>query len=129
VDADVTVEKPVPRSVVFPRSGVTYLGRTVFPHSFPHTESGLIGFDLEPVAARRLADTMERILVSGEVYELAQWHDCSIFDAARLRLAGEIAFHSISRDETRDHVFDEALGTWLRHHRGRERKARVSASG
>lgn len=122
MDADVVVRTAPPAEVVFPRRGVAFLERTKYPRSHPHTESGLIGFDLAPEPARRLAETMEQILISGEVYELDHWHDCSVFDAARARLAGAMRFVSISRDVERDHVFDDTLSEWLHHYRGPDRK-------
>jgi hypothetical protein len=123
MDADVLVKTPPPRAAILPPGAeVTFLHRTHEPPEHPYTETGLLGFDLPPARAALLAATMERILEGGEVYELAQWHDCTVFDAARARLAAEIRFVSIARDPTRNHVFDHTLSEWLHHYRGPTRK-------
>lgn len=124
LDADVAVKKKIPFGLVFPtpHAEITYLGRTHHPQEYPYTESGLIGWHFrEASAAAVFADRLEDFLVSGRIYNYAQWHDCVVFDELRKDSKG-IGFKSISRREDVDHVFDDTLAEFLWHYRGPLRK-------
>lgn len=111
---------------VFPGdSEATYLGRTHHPPDCPYTETGLLGFRMDHKKAKILADEIERIILSGEVYNFRQWHDCTVYDAAVKKLSDQIKFKSISRNDRIDPVFLDTLGKWMIHYWGKRQKSEV----
>ena len=123
LDADSVTLKAVPRHLVASLIGddnfVAYFGR-----DFTHTETGFLAFDLSQPNAAEFFDTIQRIYLSGEVFRLREWHDCEVFDVARIVLAaqGRITSRNISPGAMMHPIANSVLGEYIDHLKGPDRK-------
>lgn len=125
IDADTVTHNPVPADFVeglLPEGvDVSYLAR-----NRGHSETGFIVFRLRTPCAR-LIEGVAEMYRSGEVFELAEWHDAFVFDYVRRRLEAtcNLKGHSLSGGfEHTNHPFiNGPLGGFMDHLKGDGRKA------
>jgi len=87
----------------------SYLGRKDWPHS----ECGFVGFNTQYRADEFLAK-FRNAYVTGEIFNMKEWHDSYVFDQLR-----EGWWHNISADLSGLEVFNQSiLGTRMRHDKG-----------
>jgi len=80
LDADTIIRKPVPEKFLedlFNDKGIV----TFFREGW-HSETGLVGFDTQNPRFNDFLNLYIGFLKSGEVFNLPQWHDCALLDAA-----------------------------------------------
>ena len=122
LDADVEFTAKIPMTLptlIFPRAAVlAYLGR-----SNMYSETGFVGFNLqEEGPLRRFMMSYASFYSSGAFTNLREWHDCMVFDTARMISA--VRSYSLSGPACESlYPWDETiLQDWMRHNKGPERK-------
>lgn len=107
---------------LMPQDGdcLSYLGRG---HNY-HPETGFIAYDREHPKTRQLADLLEQVYLSGQVYTLPEWHDAFVWDHCCRQLS--LPRWNLCRSP---HQPGEAFGRSLlsryyKHHKG-ERKSQI----
>lgn len=125
LDGDTETVNPVTPDALWrllPPDGkiASYLARPYFRH----TETGFLAFG--PTAGYFLAE-MRRIYTSDEVMKLPEWHDCAVFDHARVKFerTGN-RFHNLCPTAMGLDVFEQSpLAAIVKHHKGPKAKAKV----
>lgn len=125
VDADVTFTRKIPvtlPTLIFPRAAaLAYLGRSNL-----YSETGFMGFNLqEEGPLRRFMMTYFAFYSTAAFLNLKEWHDCMVFDTARLVSA--VSAYSLSGLACEDlYPWDDTiLQDWMTHNKGPERKEAV----
>jgi hypothetical protein len=129
LDADVETTKPITEEwleSLFDGKALSYLGRSKF-----YTETGFLGFDTEHKDFPEFLDRYINCLRKGIFLTLERWHDCEIFDWARVNTSGNnlSPFFKVKREMTLEEldVFARSvLGEYMTHYKGR-RKREISS--
>ena len=103
---------------------MTYLGRDSFPASYPHSETGFIGFNLLHEQFSSFIKTAISFYTTGEIFALKRYHDCVVYDTTRtiFEMAGN-KFRNLSGKFTSDdHPFVKCeLGNYFDHLKGQRK--------
>jgi len=125
LDADTVTVNPVTSDIlaqILPPDDkmAAYLARPYHRH----TETGFISYNTN---AGPLLDEMRRIYVSNEVFKLPEWHDCAVFDHARVKFERKgFRFHNLCPTAMGLNVFEQSpLASIIRHNKGPDRKHRA----
>ena len=100
---------------------MTYLGRTLFPPDYPHSETGFLGFNKHHKFFNNFILTAIKIYMSGEIFTLPRLHDCLVYDTTRKIFEREnVKFRNLSGvHEKEEHPFVlSELGIFLDHLKG-----------
>ena len=125
LDGDCETVNPVTPDMlaqVMPEGGqiASYLARPYYRH----TETGFLGFAPEAVEFRA---EMRKVYTSGELFQLREWHDCSVFDHVRVKFErrGE-RFRNLCPAAMGLDVFPQSpLAKFVVHNKGPKRKQEV----
>ena len=131
LDADTFVFQTMPIEFlidILPTSTMlTYLGReTVYP------ECGFVGYDLKHKDTVDFINEWEQLYVTGEVFNLLEWHDSAVFWELSKKFKAEknIGVNDIGyrKGVTGHHVFvNSVLGLYIDHFKG-NRKSKKSST-
>lgn len=103
---------------------MTYLGRDSYPASYPHSETGFIGFNLLHEQFSSFIKTAISFYTTGEIFALKRYHDCVVYDTTRtiFEMAGN-KFRNLSGKFTSDdHPFVKCeLGNYFDHLKGQRK--------
>ena len=103
---------------------MTYLGRDSYPASYPHSETGFIGFNLLHEQFASFIKTAISFYTTGEIFALKRYHDCVVYDTTRsiFEMAGN-KFRNLSGKFTSDdHPFVKCeLGNYFDHLKGQRK--------
>ncbi len=130
LDADTFTFRPVPMdffSNVLPTDTMlTYLGREkVYP------ECGFVGYNLKHKSINSFIDQWERLYVTGDVFNLLEWHDSAVFWELSKKFIQEkhIKVKDIGYSDgvTGHHVFvNSVLGKYMDHFKGKRKNRQTS---
>ena len=103
---------------------MTYLGRDSYPASYPHSETGFIGFNLLHEQFSSFIKTAISFYTTGEIFALKRYHDCVVYDTTRtiFEMAGN-KFRNLSGKFISDeHPFVKCeLGNYFDHLKGQRK--------
>jgi len=127
LDADTVTVRDIDHDTIaklLPPEGrvASYLARPYYNHS----ETGFIGF---APGQQEFLKEIRRIYTSGELFYLAEWHDCAAFDRAVAKFKRKgFEFHNLCPDARTLEVFEESpLADLILHNKGP--KGKVAAYG
>ena len=103
---------------------MTYLGRDSFPPTYPHSETGFIGFNLLHDQFSSFIKTAISFYTTGEVFALKRYHDCVVYDATRsiFEMAGNKFRNLSGKFISEDHPFVKCeLGNYFDHLKGQRK--------
>ena len=132
IDADVVCKEyfsPQTLTPVLPIGShlASYLGRTSFPPTRPHSECGFFGINLHHPEAITFIESYIGMYTSGSLFLRPEWHDCEAFDHVRKNFeALNFNFLNISgKFQDEEHPFIRSkLGEFFDHLKGPARKSR-----
>ena len=104
---------------------MTYLGRDSFPVSYPHSETGFIGFNLLHEKFNTFIKTAISFYTTGEVFGLKLYHDCMVYDTTRrIFEMSNTRFRNLSGDfKSEEHPFVKCeLGRYFDHLKGQRKE-------
>lgn len=132
LDADIITHREITVEKLkewLPEGVVSYLGRTVAPHS----ECGYVAYNLKNGGAE-LLEKMQSYYTRGKVFELKGWTDCDVFDDCikdldKTDLAKDVPIDkSIGSDGWHVWPFTD-LGKYTEHKKGARKNPRKAKSG
>ena len=103
---------------------MTYLGRDSFPASYPHSETGFIGFNLLHEQFSSFIKTAISFYTTGEIFALKRYHDCVVYDTTRtiFEMAGNKFRNLSGKFISDDHPFVKCeLGNYFDHLKGQRK--------
>ena len=120
VDADVVFKSRLPDEmgkILMPmENGLCYLGRAKM-----HSETGFVGVDTKKPRLNHFLATYWGLYATGAFSHLREWHDCYVFDVARILSC--IQAHDLTTDHDSLYPWDTSvLSQWMEHHKGPARK-------
>jgi hypothetical protein len=101
------------------RESITFLDRQ--PRKY--AETGWIAYRRDADSARLLA-RLAQVYLSGEIWQLEQWHDAFVWDHVRMALNTPSRSLRSAGAKTPDPFGDSSLAPWFRHHKG-PRKSQI----
>lgn len=118
LDNDVITKKKIPKKFLeelFDDSHLVFLGRKGF-----HSETGFVGFDTThksfPTFLTRYMDCLQK----GIVFKLKRWHDCEVFDWARMGQGKNLSSFWKEKDSLR--VWRKTvLAEYMEHYKGQRK--------
>ena len=123
-DADTIALRDVSMSVIEsllpPQYYTSYLGR-----GKTYSECGFVGYNIKHPANKEFMELWREVYLSGKLFELPQWHDCTSFDYVRTQLerSHKIESNNLSGDLVTGHPFvNTILGEYFDHLKGIKRK-------
>ena len=103
---------------------MTYLGRDSYPASYPHSETGFIGFNLLHEQFSSFIKTAISFYTTGEIFALKRYHDCVVYDTTRtiFEMAGNKFRNLSGKFISDDHPFVKCeLGNYFDHLKGQRK--------
>jgi len=129
IDADTICINEINKNVIkkfLPKDGelMTYLGRDSYPASYPHSETGFIGFNLLHEQFASFIKTAISFYTTGEIFALKRYHDCVVYDTTRtiFEMAGNKFRNLSGKFISDDHPFVKCeLGNYFDHLKGQRK--------
>ncbi len=129
IDADTICINEINKNVIkkfLPKDDelMTYLGRDSYPASYPHSETGFIGFNLLHEQFSSFIKTAISFYTTGEIFALKRYHDCVVYDTTRtiFEMAGNKFRNLSGKFISDDHPFVKCeLGNYFDHLKGQRK--------
>ncbi len=108
------------QSLLPPEYYTSYLGR-----GETYSECGFVGYNINHPAHKEFMSAWREVYLSGKLFELSEWHDCTSYDYVRSQLEREVKINSknLSGNLITGHPFvNTVLGEYFDHLKGIKRK-------
>ena len=119
LDADTFTYEPVPIElfdrIVPDKFALSYLDRGAY-----HSECGFVGYNMRHPLVMEFIDEFARMYWSGDVFDLAQWQDCFVFDHVRRKMSLP-CYRIPHKSNAHPFVYSE-LGQYMDHLKGNRKQ-------